>query len=79
MNTEQPCNLATLRGDPDALVTINDLVQAKIIGGHQAAKRWIAKGWLPSPTRLPNGQLRWRAGAVVEALGLLDEPQSAAE
>jgi hypothetical protein len=67
---ERPCNLASLIDEPDALVTVNDLIEANIVTSGQAAKRWIRQGWLPPPIRLSNGQLRWTAGAVVETVGL---------
>jgi hypothetical protein len=42
---ERPCNLASLIDEPDALVTVNDLIEANIVTSGQAAKRWIRQGW----------------------------------
>ncbi len=55
---------------PDALVSVADLKAAKIVGSHQAAKRWVRAGRLPKPIVLPNGQLRWVARGVLRKIGL---------
>ena len=55
---------------PDALVSVADLKSAKIVGIHQAVKRWVKAGRLPKPIVLPNGQLRWVARGVLRAIGL---------
>ena len=66
--------LSTTIGDliaaPDALVSVADLKAAKILGSHQAAKRWVKAGRLPKPIVLPNGQLRWVARGVLCKIGI---------
>ncbi len=56
---------------PDALVSVADLKSAKIVGSHQAAKRWVKAGRLPKPIVLPNGQIRWVARGVLRKIGLV--------
>ena len=70
MKNSQTCTVATLIAEPEALVSVSDLVEANIVTSGQAAKRWVRHGWLPPPIRLPNNQLRWVAGAVVKTTGL---------
>ncbi len=55
---------------PDALVSVADLKAAKIVGSHQAAKRWVNAGRLPKPIVLPNGHIRWLARDVLRVIGL---------
>ena len=70
MKIPQTCTVATLLAEPDRLVAVSDLVSANVITSGQASRRWVRQGWLPKPIRLPNGQLRWTAGAVVKTVGL---------
>jgi hypothetical protein len=60
--------LEFLRDHPTALLSLEDLKQAKIIGSHQSAQRWVKAGKLAVPLRLPNGQLRWTAQDALDAL-----------
>ena len=62
--------IGDLIAKPDSFVSLADLKAAKIVGSHQAAKRWEDAGKLPKPIRLPNGQKRWIAGSVLRAIGI---------
>jgi len=61
--------LQFLRDHPTALLSLQDLKQAMIVGSYQSAQRWVAAGKLAEPIRLPNGQLRWTAQDALDALG----------
>ena len=62
--------IGDLIAKPDSFVSMADLKAAKIVGSHQAAKRWVEAGKLPNPIRLPNGQNRWIARGVLRAIGI---------
>jgi hypothetical protein len=62
--------IAALLAKPEALVSVGHLIEANVVTSGQAAARWVRHGWLPRPIKLPNGQLRWIAGAVVKTAGL---------
>ena len=55
---------------PNKLVGPADLASAGIAGSYPTITRWIEKGALRKPTRLPSGRKVWRAGHVIEDLGL---------
>ena len=69
-STSSSCTFGTLRAKPDALVSVADLKAAKIVGSHQAARRWVEAGKLPEPIVLPNGYLRWLARDILKAIGI---------
>ena len=67
-----------MRERPGMLVTPADLAGAGIVSNYPTLERWIARGGLPRPFRTPSGrQLRWRAGDVLAALGMLELSQEA--
>ena len=55
---------------PDKLVGPADLASADIAGSYPTITRWVDKGALRKPVRLPSGRIVWRAGDVLDDLGL---------
>ncbi len=59
---------------PDKLVGPADLASADIVRSYPTIARWVDKGALRKPMRLPSGRIVWRAGDVIQDLGL-QQPQ----
>ena len=55
---------------PDKLVGPADLASADIVRSYPTIARWVDKGALRKPMRLPSGRIVWRAGDVLVDLGL---------
>ncbi len=55
---------------PDRLVGPADLASADIVRSYPTIARWVDKGALRRPKRLPSGRIVWRAGHVIEDLDL---------
>lgn len=62
--------LDALRARPGALIGPAELAGAGIVRNYTSLNAWIARGALPPPVKLPGGFLRWRAGDVLDKLGL---------
>ena len=60
--------------NPDKLVGPADLASADIVRSYPTIARWVDKGELRKPMRLPSGRIVWRAGDVLDDLGL-QQPQ----
>ncbi len=56
--------------NPDKLVGPADLASADIVRSYPTIQRWVGKGALRKPMRLPSGRIVWRAGDVLDDLGL---------
>ena len=56
--------------NPDKLVGPADLASADIVRSYPTIARWVDKGALRKPMRLPSGRIVWRAGDVLNDLGL---------
>ena len=63
--------LADLQDNPEAMITAGDLRSAGVgPSSYTTLRRWIAKGAIPAPIRLPDGSMRFHAGGVLERLGV---------
>lgn len=66
----QSCTIDDMRSRPGMLITPSDLAGAGIVSNYATLNRWLSAGALPQPFKTPGGGLRWRAGDILDALGM---------
>jgi hypothetical protein len=64
-----PLTLDDLRRNPGMLLSPSDLTRLGLFKSYSALRSACASGKLAEPYRLPGGQPRWEARAVLAAIG----------
>jgi|GEM_PF-3421416 len=56
----------------DPLLSVKDLIAAKVVGSRDGVHAAMKKGWLPAPIRWPNGRMFWRLSAIEQAVAKIE-------